>query len=148
MTPKQTERIKQKIAKLKSALAADKRRWGGHFHDGSGLRYLIPAYYIQLQDWKGALKHFKWFEKNFPDDSCYPTFLFEWTVTLFKIGDLIGSEKKAFETFFSNVHLFEKYSGKMVSHFDGLNVLNWQSAAMVQELQYSKDQPELLDFSN
>jgi hypothetical protein len=148
MTPKQTEQIKQKIVKIKHALAADKKRWGGQYDDSSGLRYIIPGFYLQLQDWNGALKHFKWFEKNFPDDSCYPIFLFEWTVTLFKTGDLKGAEKKAFQTFFSNVYLFEKYSGKKLFLFEQNIGSNWQSAEIVHELPYSKDQPELLDYTN
>jgi hypothetical protein len=147
MTPKQTERIKKKITNLKYALAADKRRWGGQYHDGSGLRYLIPEYYIQLQDWKGALKHFKWFGKNFPDDSCYPIFLFEWTVTLFKTGDLKGAERKAFQTFFANMYLFETYSEKKMFPDNKIIGWNWDSTA-IGKLPYSKDQPELSEFSN
>ena len=42
MTSKQIERIKKKITKIKQALAADKRRWGGFYDDSQGLRYLPP----------------------------------------------------------------------------------------------------------
>ncbi len=84
MTPKQQERIKNKIQKVKAALSADKKHWGGQYHDGQGLRY------------------FNWFNKNFSDDSGYPDFLFEWTIILFKTGRLKEAEKKAFETFRSN----------------------------------------------
>lgn len=33
MTPKQADRIRNKIKKIKAALAADKKRWGGYYHD-------------------------------------------------------------------------------------------------------------------
>jgi len=42
MTEKQAQRLKNKIAKIKKALAADKRYWGGYYHDGGGLRYAPP----------------------------------------------------------------------------------------------------------
>jgi len=31
------------IKKIKAALSADKKYWGGHYHDGQGLRYIPPA---------------------------------------------------------------------------------------------------------
>ncbi|WP_241910479.1 hypothetical protein [Pseudotamlana carrageenivorans] len=84
MTPKQVERIQNKIKKIKKELAADKKHWGGYYHDGRGLRYLPPALYLKINDYTGALRYFNWFNKNFPEDSCYPIFMFEWTMTLFK----------------------------------------------------------------
>ena len=83
MTPKQTDRTQNKIAKIKRALAADKRLWGC-YDDSRGLRYLSPALYLKLKDYKGAMRYFNWFQKNFSDDSGYPSFLLEWTITLFK----------------------------------------------------------------
>lgn len=50
MTAKQEVRIRNKIKKIKAALAADKRLWGGFRHDGRGLRYATPLLYIQLSD--------------------------------------------------------------------------------------------------
>jgi hypothetical protein len=148
MTPQEIESIKNDIAKVKRALAADKRRWGGQYHDGHGLRYILPGFYLQLQNWDGALKIFKWFEKNFPDDSGYPMFLFEWTVTLFNTGDVKGAEKKAFHTFFSNTYLFDKFLGKELLHFDKYEGSNWGFSSMVYELKYSKNQPELTYFAD
>jgi len=37
MTPKQVERIKTKIKRIKAELAADKKHWGGYYHGGRGL---------------------------------------------------------------------------------------------------------------
>ena len=65
MTPKQEERIRKKIQKIKKGLAADKKFQGGYYHDGSELRYLQPELYLKLKDYKGASNYFKWFEKTF-----------------------------------------------------------------------------------
>jgi hypothetical protein len=74
MTEKQIERVKVKIDKYKKALAADKKYWGGTYHDGQGIRYIIPEQYLKIKDYKGGLTYLTWFNKNFPDDSCYPIF--------------------------------------------------------------------------
>ena len=146
MTPRQKEKIKNKIKKFKDALSADKRHWGGQWHDGGGLRYAQPELYLQLHDYVGALKYFMWFDKNFPDDSCHPIFLFEWTVTLFKTADIKGAEKKALLTFFSNTYIFDKFLGKEFLHLDKYENSNWECASLTEDFPYSKDQPELLNF--
>lgn len=148
MTPKQVEKIKDKISKIKRELAADKRRWGGCYDDSRGLRYIPPGLFLRLQDYKGALTYFKWFDKNFSDDSGFPVFLFEWTLTLFKIGDFRSAEKKALKTFFSNSYLFDKFLGKDFLHLDKYEGSNWEQADLTDHFEYSKDQKELYDFAD
>ncbi len=111
LTPKQQERIKNKIKKIKAALTADKKHWGGYYHDGQGLRYIPPQLYLQIDDYSGGLRYFNWFDKNFSDDSCYPDFLFEWTIILFKTKRLKGAEIKAFQLFCSDNNQFFKIAG-------------------------------------
>ncbi|UFH57660.1 hypothetical protein [Spirosoma sp. KNUC1025] len=53
MTPKQIQRLEKKIAAIKRALAAEKRKFGG-YDDSRGLRYLPTRYYLQLGDIKGG----------------------------------------------------------------------------------------------
>ena len=85
MIPRQTERIKTKIKNIKAALAADKKQWGGYYyHDGRGYRYLPSQFYIQIEDYTGGLRYLNWFNKNFDNDACYPVFLLEWSIILFK----------------------------------------------------------------
>lgn len=148
MTPKQQERIKNKIKKIKAALAADKKYWGGQYHDGRGLRYIPPQLYIELNDFTGGLRYFNWFNKNFPDDSCYPDFLFEWTIILFKTGRLKEAEKKAFETFCSNTYLFDIFFGRQVTklkRYEGSNLETQEFAD--NQFCYSNKQDNLSDFS-
>jgi hypothetical protein len=112
MTSKQVEKVENKIKKIKAALSADKKHWGGFHHDGQGLRYIPPQLYIQIDDFTGGLRYFNWFSKNFSDDSCYPEFLYEWTIILFKTGRLKEAEKKAFQLFCSDNNLFNKIVGQ------------------------------------
>lgn len=147
MTPKQEERIRNKIKKIKAALAADKKLWGGFHHDGQGLRYAPPRLYIQLGDFSGGLRYLNWFNKNFPDDSGYPDFLFEWTVILFKTGRLKEAEKKAFQTFTMNTYLFDKFFGRPVNKIEKREFSNLEITKYATDyFDYSCKQEYMSDF--
>jgi hypothetical protein len=146
MTPKQEERIRNKIARIRKELAADKKRWGGFYDDSRGLRYLPPEQFIKLRDYKGGLRYLRWFNRTFPDDSGYPIFLFEWTLILFKTGNLKEAEKKALQTFFANNYLFDKFLGKELIIIEKRASSNWETAELAEILKYSKSDPEFTDF--
>jgi len=146
MTPKQEERIRNKIARIRKELAADKNRWGGFYDDSRGLRYLPPEQFIKLRDYKGGLRYLRWFNRTFPDDSGYPIFLFEWTLILFKTGNLKEAEKKALVTFSENNYLFDKFLGKELIIIEKRIASNWETAELAEILKYSKSDPEYADF--
>jgi hypothetical protein len=54
MTPKQTEKLRAKIADIKKVLAYEKRKFGG-YDDSRGLRYLPTRYFVELADYAGGL---------------------------------------------------------------------------------------------
>ena len=148
MTPKQKERLQNKIKKIKASLAADKKHWGGYYHDGGGLRYLPPGLYIQLEDWSGGLRYLNWFKKNFPDDAGFPDFLFQWTLILFKKGKLKEAEKKAFETFTQNTYLFDKFFDREVIPIDKWEGSLLESAGFaIEHFHYSAEKEEFMDFA-
>jgi hypothetical protein len=146
MNEKQIELVKLKIAKYKKELADDKKFWGGYYHDGRGIRYVIPAQYIKINDYKGDLKYFNWFAKNFPDDTCYPIFLFEWTFSLFKCGKLVEAEKKAHRTFFSNTYLFDNFLGKEPLQLEKNESFSWESESLLKHFTYSNKNIEFTEF--
>jgi len=148
MTPKQIESVKIKITKIKETLAADKKHWGGHYHDGQGLRYLPPEQNLKIQDYSGALRYFNWFNKNFPDDCGYPIFLLEWTITLFKTKRIKQAENKLIETFISNTYIIDKFLNKDFKNFDKTESSNWEFESLTEGLPYSNKQNELIDFTS
>lgn len=146
MTPKQIERIRKRIADIRKTLAMEKRKYGG-YDDSRGLRYLPTKYYIQLSDFSGGYTYVRWFDKNFPDDSGFPDFLFEWAVILFKTGKIKEAERKAFQTFCRNTYLFDKYFGRPITPIDKWEGSNLEVPAFAECLPYSSRHTELLDFS-
>lgn len=147
MTQKQIDRVKAKIEKYKKALAADKKHWGGQYNDGQGIRYLIPEQYIKIKDYTGGLRYFNWFHKNFPDDSGYPIFLFQWTFVLCKCAKLTEAEQKAHRTFFSNTYLFDKFFGKEPLQLNKNEGSNWEHQSLVENFPYSNKDVEFIEFA-
>ena len=147
LTPKKEERLRKKIKKYRSHLTAEKRRFG-FFDDSSGVRYLLPAIYIQLEDYKGGLTYLRWFNKNFPDDVGYPIFLFEWALILYKVGKLKDAELKIIQTFFENSYLLDKFFGRAVKALEKYEYSNWSTVELTKYFEYSSSQEEFEDFSD
>ena len=146
MTPKQIERMKEKIKRLKAALARDKREWGGEYHDGQGIRYLIPKYYIKLEDYKGGQRYFNWFKKNFPGDAGFPDFLFEWTIVLFMSNKMKEAERKLFETFSANTYIIDKFLGEEIMPLVKWEGSNLESSDFTNYFNYAADDADLKEF--
>jgi hypothetical protein len=115
MTPKQAERLRQKITDIRRVLAAEKRKFGC-YDDSRGLRYSPLKYYVQLGDFKGGLTYLRWFHRNFPDDAGFPDFLFEWTLILFRNGRLQDATQKALATYRADTHILDRFLGRPVPH--------------------------------
>jgi hypothetical protein len=88
----------------------------------------------------------RWFNRTFSDDIGYPIFLFEWTLILFKTGNLKEAEKKALETFFENNYLLDKFLGKELIIIEKRTSSNWETAELAEILKYSRSDPEFADF--
>jgi hypothetical protein len=147
MTDRQINAVRTKIEKIKKALADDKRRWGGYYNDGGGLRYLPPQYYLKIEEYSGALRYFNWFKKNFPDDIGFPQFLFTWTITLFYKNKLEDARRLAFRTFFSNTYLFDKFFGKPIVPIEKWEGSNLEGPEYTDFFTYSATDSKLLAFT-
>jgi hypothetical protein len=146
MTEKQIDKAKKQIATIRKILADEKRKYGG-YHDGRGLRYAPPQYFIKLNDFKGAMTYYRWFQKNFSDDMGEPMFLFEWCMTLFKNGKLQEAENKAIETFTANTYLIDKFLDRPFHTFDMIDNAAWQKEQLNSTLPYSKDEERFKSFA-
>ena len=117
MTEKQIQRIQKTIKIYRARLADEKRRFGGYFDNG-GTRYIIPEFYLQISDYKGALIYFRWFSKAFPHDCGFPSFNLFWTLTLYQNNKIKEAVPKAYATAFSNTYLIDLICGKQPAQLD------------------------------
>ncbi len=146
MTEKQIEKVRARIRKIRGQLTAEKRKFGW-FDDSGGRRYDLPGLYIKIGDYKGGLTYFRWFQKNFPDDIGLPSFLFEWTIILFKNGKLEAARKKAFEAYCRNVQVFDRFFGRPLRGAAGWEMSNLELPEFLEHFPYSSEDPELADFT-
>ncbi|MGI4737506.1 MAG: hypothetical protein ACRYG7_20255 [Janthinobacterium lividum] len=145
MTPKQAERLRQKITDIRRVLAAEKRKFGG-YDDSRGLRYLPANYYVQLGDFKGGLTYLRWFHRNFPDDAGFPDFLFEWTLILFRNGRLPDAAQKAFVTYRADTHILDRFLGRPVTPAEPWEHAPLDAASYVTYFNSLGGQAALVDF--
>ena len=147
MTEKQQARMRLKIKKIKSKLAADKKRCGGFYDDSGGLRYTLLECYIKLQDYTGGKRYMNWFYKNFPDDAGFPEFLFECSIVLYYSKKLKEAQKKLFETYASNTYVLDQFLGnetiQMTTH-EGSNI---RSMEYLNHFSYSSENGDLIEFT-
>ena len=147
MTPKQEERIKQRIKKIKSAIAADKRFWGGYYHDGGGMRYALPRLYIQLEDFKGGLRYHNWFRKNFPDEPPFPLLDFQWAIILFYRGRLKEAEQLLRLVISESPFLIDKFLGRPMRLESRKGEKLSQIEHELNQFGYSHEQEKLKKFA-
>ena len=79
--PKDPKQIKARINRYQNALQNEQKRFGD-IDDSAGKRYLLGPLYLLAGDIDGALAHFKWFEKTFPDDVGEPMQSLCWTLAI------------------------------------------------------------------
>ena len=104
--------------------------------------------YIQLGDWAEGAKYLRWFHKNFPDNSGFPDFLFEWTIIAFKSGDIKKAEKIVFSVFCSNTYFNDKFFGRPIVPLEKFENSNIDIPEFVDNLSYSCEQSSLADFAD
>jgi len=97
-------------ASLKRALLAEKRKFGG-FDDGDGNRYVIGPLYVLAGALDEAVAYYKWFERNFADDTGDPLLYVYWSLALYRSGAGERANSKLLETMLQNVYLLPDLVG-------------------------------------
>lgn len=102
--PKTKKGIQTRITKIVQSMEKENRTFGS-YHDGAGNRYLLGPLYILIGDIDGALKSFRWFERNFPDDIGEPFQYLCWSLAYLKSDQLPKAEDKLIQTDLMNLYL-------------------------------------------
>jgi hypothetical protein len=101
---------RERAARLKRALLAEKRKFGG-IDDGYGKRYLIGPLYVLAGALDEALAFYKWYARNCPDDSGDPLHYLFWSLALYRTGAVDRAADKLLETVIQNVYLLPALVG-------------------------------------
>jgi hypothetical protein len=133
MTDKQIENIKNTIKIFRSRLSGEKRRFGGYFDNG-GVRYIIPELYLQIGDYKGALTYYRWFSREFPDDTGFPSFNLFCTLILYHNKRLKEAARLAYRTAFSNTYLIDLICNKTPTNIDKSELDGGESLIYAKEI--------------
>lgn len=150
LTERKKASLKNKIKSIKQVLKEDKAKWGGQFHDANGLRYLLPAVYIELQDYKDGMRYLNWFIKHFSEDIGYGTFFLECCLIAFMAG------KPELAKVFMNKAKFENpilihYFLNPVPELKPYHHATEKTEHLIREceqLPYHNEDPRLLPFVN
>jgi hypothetical protein len=144
MTPKQIERVQNKIKRIRKEIYEEKRLYGG-YHDGRGLRYIPFELFLKIQDFKGGLVYLRWFTKTFPEDIGMPVIMLMASLIYFKNDKIKDAEKKALQAYFADSMTLDIFFERPIvqakdSNFD-LNAIK----DFFEDL---KKQNDLNDFQN
>ena len=124
--PEDQNQIKAQIHRYERALKKELDEYGC-YDDGAGKRYMLGPLYLTFGDIEGAMKSYKWFEKNFPDDSGHPIHFLCWALALYRSEDLKAAQKKLLQTMFSNLYLIPHLLGYDQGILDVEHSSNWES---------------------
>ena len=131
--PKTPERIRERIRRYERKLRREKEQFGT-IHDGAGKRYLLGPLYLLIGNLDGALESYRWFEKEFPDDSGEPAHRLCWALVLHRVGEGDASKQKLREAMLTNVYLLPRLLGRDVSEIDMWHGSNLEELAYVDEI--------------
>jgi len=115
--PNEEKKLKTKISSYKSALTREKKTYGS-INDGAGKRYVLFSLYFQLNDLKKSEEYFKWYEKEFEDDSGEPVQKLCWAVSLYRMGNLDQAEYRLADLMLSNLYVIPKILGRDIKEYD------------------------------
>jgi hypothetical protein len=108
--PQDHKKIRARIRRYERKLQQEQDQFG-MISDGYGKRYLLGPLYLLMDDTEGALNHYRWFEKIFPDDSGYPMHLLCWMLALYRSGDREAATRKLRQTMLSNLYVIPHVLG-------------------------------------
>lgn len=97
------------IKKIKTCIARYERNFKKPPHaclnDGGGTRFLLGPMYLLIDDTEGALKHYRWFQRKFPDSIDEPLHTLSWTLALLRSNQPAKALEGLKRTHLANAYL-------------------------------------------
>jgi len=144
--PKTPRGLSGQITRIRRYFSSSKREFG-FIDDGNGSRYYLFYLYFLLNDNRRSSEYIRWFEKEFPDDSCEPFQFLCWALILYRMNKKKDAEYRLAETMLSNIYLIPHLLGDPIDRVDMWHSSNYEDPEMVdylpEEIQKSITEDEL-----
>jgi len=102
--------LRSRLRRYERKLAEERHEFG-HYSDGAGRRYFVGPHYLLLGDLEGALRSFKWFEAEFPDDTGEPGHSLCWSLALHRASMKEDAVEKLKQAALLNLHVLPHLLG-------------------------------------
>ena len=131
--PKDKKKIIERINRYEKSLKAEKRKFGS-FNDGYGKRYLLGPLYLLADNVDGAIKHYKWFEENFDNDSGEPIHRLCWVLAYYRSRNAEKARKALMRVMLINLYIIPKLIGLEQKKIKGWYGCNWEWKEYLEEI--------------
>lgn len=104
----------------------------GCYDDGAGKRFLLGHLYMLMSDLEGALAHYDWYEREFPDDGAEPYNHLTWALTLRRGDREMDAFHRLYQTMLENLYLVPHLLGDKPEKldFEGGSNYTWHAYAL------------------
>jgi hypothetical protein len=126
-------RIPNEPKKIRAAISRYERNFKKRdYRDGSGSRFLLGPFYMMVGDVDGALAHYKWFDKKFPESSDEPFHVLYRCLAYHRAGEEEKAELAARRTYLANPYMIPYLLDLPHSQPAGIRrSSNWEEEAFV-----------------
>ena len=111
------KRVRARLGSYERKLQKEKEQYG-FYRDGAGRRYHVGPHYMLLGENDGALKAFRWFEEEFPDNISEPAHTLCWSLALHRSGNEVTAARKLRQAMLSNLYLVPHLIGSPIARLD------------------------------
>ena len=115
--PTDPKQLRQRIKSYERKFRQEKKA-RGDYDDGYGKRFLLGPLYMLAGDLQGALAHYEWYEKAFPDDCPEPYNQLTWALALHRAGRDQEAFRKLYQAMLANLYLVPYLLGETPQKLD------------------------------
>jgi hypothetical protein len=128
VNPTDPKKIGAKIRRIERNFEKDP-----DYRDGGGGRFLLGPFYLLLGDLQGALEHYKWFEKKFPDSGDEPVDAMCWTLAMYRSNQETEAEFRLRRAYLANPYFIPALLGLPHGQPEVQRSSNWEHEEFVTE---------------
>jgi len=112
--PNSPQKLRQRASQYLRAIKKEKKDTG-FYGDGYGKRFLIGGLLLHAGETQKALEYYRWYAKEFPDDSVDPLNAVFWALALLRVGQQKQAEAKLMECQCEDIYMVPRLLGQNVT---------------------------------